>query len=185
MKSFIFLFLGASSSVHCRLNCNVSALVQLKAKGKAGSSDQLCCQVSYQADQNGFFQGSSSFPRQAGGDSVPVSEWQASVGLLPKTAMAHVHLACPRGAVPARVTDAWLGWMGAAQLIKALQWHLTAARLFLLQLCSVDKGKVAQGEVFVDLLISQHPTSTAAHTSYSICNTVTQAKSDRKQGFFT
>lgn len=87
--------------------------------------------------------------------------------------------------MPARVTDAWLGWMGAAQLIKALQWHLTAARLFLLQLCSVDKGKVAQGEMFVDLLISQHPTSTAAHTSYSICNTVTQAKSDRKQGFFT
>lgn len=42
------LLLGAIiNSVHCRLSCSVSPLVQIKAKAKrkAGYSDQLCCQV--------------------------------------------------------------------------------------------------------------------------------------------
>lgn len=118
-KLYFLLFLGTTNSAHCRLNCNVPALVQLKARGNAGYSDQLCCQVSDQADRNGFFQGSSSFPRQAGGDNVLVSEWQASGRLLPQTVMPCMHLACTTRAVPAQATAAWVGWMCAQWLSSA------------------------------------------------------------------
>lgn len=129
-KLYFPLFLGATNSVHCRLNCNVSALVQRKPKGKAGSSDQLCCQDSDQADQNGFFQGSNSFPRQAGGNNILLEwqaggdnillEWQALGRLLPQPVMSHMHLASTTWAVPTQVTAAWVGWMGA-------QWSSSAA----------------------------------------------------------
>lgn len=154
------LFLGATNSVHCRLHCNVSALVQLEAKGKTVSSNQLCCQVSDQADQNGFFQGSSSFRRQAGGDTYCLrNDFRLQVGCFPKLLGPTCTWCAPHGLCQHKLLlRGWDGWVlngQAVQLVKPLQWHTPLLQgLSCCRFVAWIKAKKHKGTCLLTCLIS-------------------------------